>query len=218
MFITNEMIKRIQTVAYDAYKASGQLAALDMSDCPPEALARTLEFAAANLEQGAVTMRTLCESLWPALLTLGRRPSLPPLELAGRLEVNEFGWLHIRLETLLPHCRFEPPLWLTDTITRLLNQYEGRRGKLPVLERALLVMEELCDVDSRQVYDADNKGWKAVSNALNVLLVADNDQFSLSVCLLARRSPARECHIYVLPLQDTEDFFFMRNNDYPFSF
>ena len=147
MFITNEMIKRIQTVAYDAYKASGQLAALDMSDCPPEALARTLEFAAANLEQGAVTMRTLCESLWPALLTLGRRPSLPPLELAGRLEVNEFGWLHIRLETLLPHCRFEPPLWLTDTITRLLDRYGGRRGKLPVLERALLVMEELCEID-----------------------------------------------------------------------
>ena len=77
-----------------------------MSDCPPEALARTLESAAANLEQGAVTMRTLCESLWPALLTLGRRPSLPPLELAGRLEVNEFGWLHIRLETL--PCRTYP--------------------------------------------------------------------------------------------------------------
>ena len=192
MLITNEMIKRIQTVAYDAYKASGQLAALDMSDCPPEALARTLESAAANLEQGAVTMRTLCESLWPALPALGRRPSLPPLELAGRLEVNEFGWLHIQLETLLPHCRLEPPLWLTDTITRLLDQYEGRRGKLPILERALLVMEELCDVDSRQVYDADNKGWKTVSNALKGRLVADDDQFSLSVCLLARRSPAKE--------------------------
>ena len=129
MLITNEMIKHIQTVAYDAYKASGQLAALDMSDCPPEALARTLESAAANLEQGAVTMRTLCESLWPALITLGRRPSLPPLELAGRLEVNEFGWLHIRLETLLPHCRFEPPLWLTDTITRLLNHSTRAGGE-----------------------------------------------------------------------------------------
>ena len=29
-------------------------------------------------------------------------------------------------------CRFAPPLWLTDTITRLLDQYEGRRGKLPM--------------------------------------------------------------------------------------
>ena len=160
MFIPNEMIKRIQTVAYDAYKASGQLAALDMSGCPPEALTRTLEFAAANLEQGAVTMRTLCESLWPALLTLGRRPSLPPLELAGRLEVNEFGWLHIRLETLLPHCRFEPPLWLTDTITRLLNQYEGRRGKLPVLERALLVIEELCEIDGTASANEQQDFWE----------------------------------------------------------
>ena len=217
MLITNETIHRIQTVAYDAYKSSGQLAApMDMPACPPETLARTLESTAANLEQGAVTMRTLCESVWPALPALGRRAALPPLELAGRLEVNEFGWLHIRLETLLPHCRFEPPLWLTDTITRLLDQYEGRRGKLPILERALLVMEELCDVDSRQVYDADNKGWRAVSNALKGRLVTDDDQFSLSVCLLAQRSPARECHIYVLPLQDAGDFFFMRSDHYPF--
>lgn len=75
MLITNETIHRIQTVAYDAYKSSGQLAALmDMPACPPKTLARTLESTAANLEQGAVAMRTLCESLWPALPALSRRP------------------------------------------------------------------------------------------------------------------------------------------------
>ena len=159
MLITNEMIKRIQTVAYDAYKASGQLAALDMPDCPPEALARTLESAAANLEQGAVTMRTLCESLWPALLTLGRRPSLPPLELAGRLEVNEFGWLHIQLETLRPHCRFERPLWLTDTITRLLDQYEIGLARKVVDD---LFWKDLCDnyieIAKERLYEPDIHG------------------------------------------------------------
>ena len=76
------------------------------------------------------------------------------------------GWLHIQLNTLLPHCRFAPPLWLTDTISRLLDQHERRHGKLPLLEQALLVIDEYCDVDSRQVYDADNKGWKAALPAL----------------------------------------------------
>ena len=102
-------------------------------------------------------------------------------------------------------------------ITRLLDQYEGRRGKLPLLDHALLVIEELCDVDSRQVYDEDNKGWKAVSNAIKGRLVRDDDQFSLSLCLLAQRSPEKTCHIYVLPVQDAGDFFFMRSDHFPFS-
>ena len=49
--------------------------------------------------------------------------------------------------------RQEQGLWGIQTLTE--------HG--PILERALLVMEELCDVDSRRVYDADNKGWRAVS-------------------------------------------------------
>ena len=127
------------------------------------------------------------------------------------------GWLHIQLTPLLPHCRFAPPLWLTDTIARLLDQYEYSRGKLPLLDHALLVIEEYCDVDSRQVYDEDNKGYKAVSNAIKGRLVADDDQFSLSLCLLAQRSPEKACHIYVLPVHDAGDFFFMRSDHYPFS-
>ena len=80
------------------------------------------------------------------------------------------------------------------------------------MEQALLVIDEYCDVDSRQVYDADNKGWKAVSNAIKGRLVADDDQFSLSLCLLSQRSPEAECHIYVLPMADAGDFFFMRSD------
>ena len=86
-----------------------------------------------------------------------------------------------------------------------------------MVDHALLVIEELCDVDSRQVYDEDNKGWKAVSNAINGRLVKDDDQFSLSLCLLAQRSPEKVCHIYVLPVQDAGDFFFMRSDHFPFS-
>ena len=213
-----EIIKQIQLITYGAYGASGQVAALlGEPDSDPKAVAKALENTAARLERGAVELRAICERSMPPVSTIGQKPTFPSLDIAGQVEANEFGWLHIQLNTLLPHCRFAPPLWLTDTITRLLDQYESRRGKLPLLDHALLVIEELCDVDSRQVYDEDNKGWKAVSNAIKGRLVADDDQFSLSLCLLAQRSPEKVCHIYVLPVQDAGDFFFMRSDQFPFS-
>ena len=155
-----EMIQQIQGITFEAYKASSQAAALlGEPSSPPEAMVKALEQTAANLEQGTVELRALCESCLPELLTIGRKPVLPPLDVAGSISVNEFGWLLIELNTLLPHCRFSSPVWLTDTITRLLDRHERSQGKLPMLDRALLVIEEFCDVDSRNVFDQDNKGW-----------------------------------------------------------
>ena len=213
-----EIIKQIQLITYGAYGASGQVAALlGEPDSDPKAVAKALENTAARLERGAVELRAICERSMPPVSTIGQKPTFPSLDIAGQVEANEFGWLHIQLNTLLPHCRFAPPLWLTDTISRLLDRHERRHGKLPLLEQALLVIDEYCDVDSRQVYDADNKGWKAVSNAIKGRLVADDDQFSLSLCLLSQRSPEAQCHIYVLPMADAGDFFFMRSDHFPFS-
>ncbi len=214
-----EMIQQIQAITFDAYKASGQTATLlNEQGFSPEVLANSLEQTASQMEHGAVELRALCESCLPELLTIGRKPVLPPLDVAGSISVNEFGWLLMELNTLLPHCRFSTPVWLTDTITRLLDQHERRQGKLPMLDRALLVIEEFCDVDSRNVFDQDNKGFKAVSNAIKGRLVEDDDQFTLSVCLLSQRfSGAKSCHIYVLPLSEAGDFFSMRTDCYSFS-
>ena len=151
-----EAIKQIQALTYGAYQASGQVAAL-IGASRPENMADALEQTATRMEQGTVHLRALCESCLPPVPAVGQKPALSPLDAAGKVEVNEFGWLHIQLNTLLPHCRFAPPLWLTDTISRLLDRHERRHGKLPLLEQALLVIDEYCDVDSRQVYDADNK-------------------------------------------------------------
>lgn len=82
-----------------------------------------------------------------------------------------------------------------------------------MLDQALLVIDEHCDIDARRVYDQDNKGWKAISNAIKGRLVADDDQYSLGVCLLSERSSEEACHIYLLPLQDAGDFFFMRSDN-----
>lgn len=209
-------IKRIQEITFEAYKASGRIAVLlEKSEAPSEELSKELERAAARMEHGAVDLRTLCAYYQQPLRPVGHKPVVEPLEIAGRAERNEFGWLHIQLNTLLPNCRFEPPLWITDTVTRLLDQMERRHGKLPMLDNALLVIDEHCDIAARQVYDQDNKGWKAISNALKGRIVADDDQYSLSVCLLSTRTPKRACHIYVLPVQDAGDFFFMRSDQYP---
>lgn len=213
-----EHTKRIQEITFDAYKASGRIAVLlENGETPPEALAKELEQAATKIEQGAVELRTLCARYQAPLPPVGQKPALEPLNIAGRAECNEFGWLYIQLNTLLPNCRFASPLWITDTITRLLDRLERRNGKLPLLEEALLVIDEHCDIAARQVYDQDNKAWKAISNALKGRVVADDDQYSLGVCLLSRRSPEAECHIYVLPVQDAGDFFFLRSDQYPFS-
>ena len=209
-------IKRIQEITFEAYKASGRIAVLlEESEAPTETLSKELERAASQMEHGAVEIRALCAAYPCPLQPIGHRPTVEPLEIAGRAERNEFGWLHIQLNTLLPNCRFEPPLWITDTVTRLLDQIERRHGKLPMLDNALLVIDEHCDIAARQVYDQDNKGWKAISNALKGRIVADDDQYSLSVCLLSTRTPERACHIYVLPIQDAGDFFFMRSDQYP---
>ena len=127
-----EKINQIQALTYNAYRTSGQAAAL-LSDphSQAEAMVRTLEQTAAHMERSTVELRALCESCLPDVPPVGQKPGLSSLDVAGSISVNEFGWLMIELNTLLPHCRFTTPVWLTDTITRLLDQCERRRGKLP---------------------------------------------------------------------------------------
>lgn len=210
-------IKRIQELTFEAYKASGGLLALlDGKDAAPVRLAQLLEQTAGQLEQSAVELRVLCERHQPRLSSGAHKPEAPRLDAAGFAESNGCGWLHIQLNTLLPGCRFASPRYLTDTLTRLLDQFEQRNGSLPFYDKALLVIDEYCDIQSRQVYDQDNKGWKAVPNVFKGRCIPDDDQFTLGVCLLSQRAREPACHIYLLSLDDAEDFFFMRADHYHF--
>ena len=177
MLEKKDHVKRIQEITFEAYKSSGRIAALlDQNTGPSEQLSEELERVAAQIEHGAIELRNLCARYQAPLPPVGQKPALEPLNIAGRAECNEFGWLHIQLNALLPNCRFASPLWITDTITRLLDRLERRNGKLPLLEEALLMIDEHCDIAARQVYDQDNKAWKAISNALKGRVVADDDQ------------------------------------------
>ncbi|GHV37671.1 hypothetical protein FACS18949_18000 [Clostridia bacterium] len=134
------------------------------------------------------------------------------METKGMIEVTAEHWLHIRLDMLLPSVRYSSTQFITDAITALLADYEG---ELPFFEQALLVIDEHSNDDTRQVFDQDNKAWKAIPNALKIRVFNDDDQYTLAVCLLSERSEEVCTHVYVLPPRDAFWYFFGRYNDTP---
>lgn len=163
-------------------------------------------------ERAVLKLRTLTEMIRPRSTELSRKPDAPEIpNLVGGIEVNDFGWVHLTLNSLLPNCKYKTPLWLQNTLSALLLGYQKNGRKLPKFERAMLIIEEHCDIKNRQVYDQDNKGWKAIPNAIKGLLVDDDDQFTLEVALLSRQSETTCCHIWVLPAEDAGEYFYMRD-------
>ena len=137
------------------------------------------------------------------------------MDVTGSVEAFGYGWLHITINTLLPHCRYQSPNWLSDTIRRLLDSYEACGKELPFFERAMLIIDEHTAMEGRHIFDQDNKGWKAVSNAIKGRLIPDDDQHTLAVALLSTAVQSQECcHITVLPLSDAHDFFSAHSSDY----
>ena len=78
----------------------------------------------------------------------------------------------------------------------------------------MLVIDEHSEVDGRRVFDQDNKGWKAVCNALKGRAVPDDDQYTLAVSLLSTPSPENVCHIILMDLRDASDFFALHSGGY----
>ncbi len=176
-----------------------------------ENAAAQLERLNAALEHAAVLSRNTLEQARPCAEFLQEgKPLAPRVDIGGTVRLLDGRWLHIRLDTLLPHCRYQVPAYLSDTITRLLDGFGQGGGKLPYYEKATLVIDEHCSRKTRTVFDQDNKGWKAVPNALKGRLFPDDDQFSLDIALLSAESAELWCDIYVLPVNDAWEFFSQR--------
>lgn len=201
-------LKRLQTLIGDAFSKTGALAALaDAGAHDPDKIQRTLEFTADQFERAALDVRRLCESSSTGTGGYMQRPGLAPVEIAGSVEMLEYTWLHIQINTLLPHCRYQTPAWLTDTIHRLLDGYASSGRQLPFYRnRAALVIEEYSDIAGRKIFDQDNKGWKAVSNALKGRLFPDDNQYDLGIVLLSKRSGESVTHITVMDMEDLGQF------------
>ncbi len=131
-------------------------------------------------------------------------------KVAGEIEVTAEGWLHIKLNTLLPNCRFKTSSYLQDTLTRLLEECDK---PLPKFEHAFLAIVEYCDYESREVFDQDNKSWKMIPNAIKGRVVKDDEQFRLDIGLFSKMSDTPACHIYVIPSTQLNDFtYYLSNN------
>lgn len=206
---------RIQELVGTAFTKTGALLALgDGGQMSPQALQRNLETTLLDFEKSTLELRQLCERYSPGDGGYGRRPVFPPLEVAGKVTRLGPDWLRIDLNTLLPHCRYATPLWLTDTIVRLLDDFQSRGNTLPFFHQALLVIDEHGPIQSRHIFDQDNKGWKAVSNALKGRLIPDDDQFTLGLALVSTPNSECCCQITLLAMADAADFFAVRNGDF----
>ncbi|MFR1988558.1 MAG: hypothetical protein ACLS3C_00230 [Oscillospiraceae bacterium] len=143
----------------------------------------------------------------PGVGGYGRRDGLAFQLPSGHIEIAGAGWVHMQIDTLLPHCRYMPATWLTDTVRQLLTAYMRHTNFRLHFKQMLLVIDEHSDVDGRHVFDQDNKGWKAVSNALKGLVIDDDDQYHLSVHMMSSRSAENVCHISLVLPESAEEFF-----------
>lgn len=131
-------------------------------------------------------------------------------KIAGDIEVTHDGWLHITLNTLLPNCRYKTSGYVGDTLCRLMHSYDG---DLPYFETAFLGIVEYCNHENHNALDNDNKGWKAIPNALKGRVIEDDNQFVLSIGLFTKQSAVLRCEIYVLPSEDGAIFMDLLEKD-----
>ena len=195
------------------FSTSGELLLqeLRLMEALPEEPQR-IKSALAAAEKLTLRLRNHYEANWPPSPVPGRAMK-NSAAYAGSIGMTGYGWLHIELNNLLPHCQFSTPEYLHDTLARLLRGYAVAH-RLPHFEKALLAIEEWSDIPTRSVYDPDNKGWKAIPNAIKGVLVDDDDQYSLEIALLSRRSAVTACHIYILDADEADAFFSWRCGDF----
>lgn len=190
--------------------------ALSQGGQSPEKIHTLIDAAMQNMERCCIEMRLICETVRPSFPTLRLGcASYHTKEAYGEVTKLANGWLDIRLNALLPHCKTAGGTQYTsDTVTRLLNRFRDSGGELPFHEKAFLAIVERCPKEIKNTaFDQDNKGFKGVINALKGRLFEDDDQFSVSLGLFSIEDEDACCHIYVMPLYEAGDFFYQLAED-----
>lgn len=125
-----------------------------------------------KLEMSCISMRRLCETMRPQLPN--RRLGYAAYhvkEISGEVTLMDTGWLDIRLNALLPHCKtIGGTEYITDTIIRLLDKFRSAGGEVPSFEKAFVAIVEHSPMDASGAYDHDNKGFIEPRNAGQVKL------------------------------------------------
>ena len=99
---------RIQELIGNAFRQTGSLVALtDGGQMNPNKLQKTLEQTMEQFEAATLELRKLCERYAPGSGGFAKKPILPSMDVTGSVEAFGYGWLHITINTLLPHCRYQ---------------------------------------------------------------------------------------------------------------
>lgn len=129
---------------------------------------------------------------------------------SGSIDVIGNDWLYLRLETLLPSDKKPGQVKrVSNTITNLLDYFSGYTGYLPNYDRAFVVIVEHKSTEDKDKasYDHDNKGYRAIPNALKGRVFSDDNQFVMSLGLFtAHNENDPHCDIYVIPIEDIAEF------------
>lgn len=159
-----------------------------------------------QVELCCIDMRNLCEKV---------RPDIPPSpirsynhkEIFGEVTQLNNGWLDIRLNALLPHCKIiGGTQYVCDTLKRLLDNYQQNGGVIPCFNKAYMAIVEHCPIQHSGIFDNDNKGFRGVINALKGRIFEDDNQFELALGMFTVIDENMCCHIYVLPFDEAADF------------
>ena len=142
---------RVRYLVGQSCAASEKLVSQSFREQPsPRAVREDLETAVGQFERATLELRRICESYEEPVNAGGRTPPLPSREITGGVETLDRQRLHIRVNTLLPSCRYRAAEWLSDTIRRLLDSYEQSGRSLPYYSRALMVIDTISASSSRQ--------------------------------------------------------------------
>ncbi len=122
--------------------------------------------------------------------------------ITGTVTVSKQGWTVIRLDTLLQNARRRTTGYIENSILELLKQWRGRGGVLPWYKHCFVAIIEHSDLRDSHTFDADNKEWKSVTNALKGVLFVDDDQLTVSLILDTVPDGKGYTEIVVLPHRD----------------
>lgn len=125
---------------------------------------------------------------------------------AGSVKITREGWTVLRLDTLLQNTRRRTTGYIENSLLILLKQWQEGGGVLPWYRHAFVIIAEHSDRKNGNVYDPDNREWKAVTNALKGVLFEDDDQFTISLILDTVPDGKGFTEITVLPYQDAATF------------
>ena len=201
------MSKELKNIRELLHEAKKELE-LAQSYQAPQKRSTFLDAALQKSETACMALRRYTERVRPVTPYVPDKTAvLYSKEIYGDVTLMDTGWLHIKLNTLLPNYKgIGGTQYVSDTITRLLDKFQKDGGQIPMFDKAFLAIIEHCDFTCSEVFDHDNKGFKAVQNALKGRLFPDDDQFELSLGLFTVLDPEMSCHIYIMPENDASDF------------